>query len=78
MARTQDTQEAAKKFTGTIKLPGLTPFDFDTKAKTPAQAKNNGLMQYAKKLNMSIGTLHRHLKTTTPTITAVVVNDEEH
>lgn len=66
-----------RKYVGSIKLPGQQPFEFDTKAKSPSQAKNNGLMQFARKLNMSIGNLHRQLKLTTPTIT-VMVNEEDH
>ena len=68
---------SAQKYTGTIKLPGMAPFPFDTKAVSEAKARNNGLSQYAKHLNMSIANLQRHLKLYTPTI-QVTVTDEEH
>jgi hypothetical protein len=56
------------KFTGSIKLPGMTPFYFNTKAVSDKQAKNNGVAQFARKLNMSVANLQRHMKDYKPKI----------
>lgn len=52
------------KYTGSIKLSGMPPFEFGTKAVSQGKAKVNGLAQYAKQLNMSIAALNSHLKKT--------------
>jgi hypothetical protein len=54
------TQEQV--YAGRIKLSGMPPFDFDTKAVSERKARSNGLAQFARRLNMSIAALNSQLK----------------
>lgn len=60
---------AIHRYNGSIKLSGMPPFDFATSAKSEGKAKSNGLAQFARKLNMSIPALNRHLKNSACKIT---------
>lgn len=49
-------------YAGRIKLSGMPPFEFDTKAVSERKARSNGLAQFARRLNMSIASLNSQLK----------------
>lgn len=49
-------------YQGVVKLAGMPPFDFETKAVSDRKAKSNGLAQFARRLNMSIASLNSQLK----------------
>lgn len=55
-------------FHGVVKMAGLPPFEFSTKAVSDKKARSNGLAQYAKRLNMSIPALNRYVKQYPPKI----------
>lgn len=60
------------KYKGVVKLAGMPPFDFETKAVSERKAKSNGLAQFARRLNMSIASLNFQLKKTHHEVHAVI------
>lgn len=57
------------RWSGLIKLGGEI-FRFETSAVSEAEAINNGIAQYSKRVNMSIGKLRKYLKDYNATISA--------
>lgn len=51
-------------FVGQVKIAGMPPFDFATKATTESKAKSNGIVQFARKCNMGIAAFRAQLKKT--------------
>lgn len=55
-------------YIGQIKIAGMPPFDFATKAQSERKAKSNGIAQFARKCNMSIPAFQAQLKKTSHAI----------
>lgn len=51
-----------QRYTGSIALVGMRPFEFSTSAPSEAKAKSNGMAQFARHLNMSIQALNRYMR----------------
>lgn len=58
---TRQTSEQKDRYTGTLRLEGAS-FPFATCAVSEAEASNNGIAQYAKQINWSIGRLRSRMK----------------
>jgi hypothetical protein len=68
MAHDKTTEEVT--YIGQIKVAGMPPFDFSTKATSERKAKSNGIAQFARKCNLSIPTMNAQLKKTPHTVHA--------
>ena len=59
--QTRSGSEQKDRYTGTLRLEGAS-FPFATCAVSEAEATNNGIAQYAKQINWSIGKLRGRIK----------------
>ena len=64
-----------QRYEGVIKVSGL-KFDFETMAVSDGEAKNNGIAQYARKLNMTIAQLRTHMKNSNGSTTVSLHPDQ--